>query len=254
MRLTEEGALLAERGAAVLSGIDGIVDELARRSGRITGCLRVAAPFGFGREHVAPAMAAMSARHPGLELLLWLFEDPASSLSAANWDVLIHVGPLKESLLTMRRLAPNRRIVCAAPSYLERYGQPASPEELSAHRCGVIREDQVDVSLLRFVSAQEQERVVRIHPTFSSNDGQVVRAWAAAGLGVVVRSEWDVAADLATGRLVELLPGWRLPDADVVALVGSRTERLSRTSTFLELLGEALQPAPWRRSGVRSRG
>lgn len=247
MRLTEEGALLAERGGAILGGIDEILDELGRRTDRVTGCLRVAAPFGFGREHVAPAMAAMKVRHPDLELLLWLFEDPASSLTAANWDVLIHVGPLKESLLTMRRLVPNRRILCASPAYLERHGRPCDPEDLAAHRCGVIREDQADVSLWRFADAQGQERTIRIRPSFSSNDGQVVRDWAEAGLGIVVRSEWDVGDALRAGRLVELLPGWRLPDADVVALLGSRTERLTRTAAFLAILTEALQPAPWRR-------
>jgi DNA-binding transcriptional LysR family regulator len=250
MRLTEEGALLAERGRAVLSSMDEIVDELGRRSSRVTGCLRIAAPFGFGREYVAPVMAKLGARHPELELLLWLFDDPASALGGANWDILIHVGPLRESLLTMRRLAPNRRILCAAPSYLERHGQPDSPDELAQHRCGVIREDQADVSLLQFDGPHGQQQSVRLRPAFTSNDGQVVRAWAAAGLGVVVRSEWDVAGDLAAGQLVELLPDWQLPNADVVALVASRTARLSRTAAFLELITQSLRPAPWRQASA----
>jgi DNA-binding transcriptional LysR family regulator len=127
MRLTEEGAVLAERGCIVLDELDRIADELRRRTGLITGCLRVAAPFGFGREHIAPAMAAMSVLNPELELALWLFDDPGSSLSAAHWDVLIQVGPIKDSRLTMRRLAPNRRVLCAAPAYLKQYGELTDP-------------------------------------------------------------------------------------------------------------------------------
>jgi DNA-binding transcriptional LysR family regulator len=112
----------------------------------------------------------------------------------------------------------------------------------------VIREDQADVTFWRFAGPRKQQRNVRIRPCFSSNDGQVVRGWCAAGLGVAVRSEWDVAEDLAAGRLIEVLPQWRLPNADVVALVGSRTERVLRTSRFLESLAQALYPAPWRRT------
>lgn len=246
LSLTEEGALLAARGSAVLAQIDGIADELARRSACVTGRLRVAAPFGFGRAHVAPVMAAMRSQHPEVELVLWLFQDPANGLSADSWDVMIHVGPLADSSLTLRRLAPNRRILCAAPSYVELHGAPTRPDDLAAHVCGVIREDQADASLWTFSGEGGVVRTVRIAPAFASNDGEVIRAWAKAGLGIIVRSEWSVAEDLQIGRLVELLPGWSLPNADVVALLGSRTERLARTSTFLDIMMDALAPAPWR--------
>ena len=247
LRLTEEGALLADKGAAIVGDIEAIVDELSRRRSRVTGCLRVAAPFGFGRVHIAPAMALARARHPELDLRLWLFEDPAGSLNADNWDVLIHVGPLADSRLTMRRLAPNRRILCAAPAYLDERGRPDHPDDLAGHDCGVIREDQADVSLWSFTARGGATQTVRIHPRFASNDGMVVRDWTLAGLGLALRSEWDVADSLRDGRLVELLPDWRALDADVVALLGSRSERLARTDAFLAAVTDVLRPPPWRR-------
>lgn len=246
LQLTAEGLLLAERGATVLKEMKAITEALATCRNAVTGQLRVAAPFGFGRTHVAPAMAALRAEHPEVELALTLFEDPAHSLDNGRWDVLIHVGPLASSSMVMRRLAPNRRILCAAPSYLARHPAPRHPEDLRRHSGGVIREDQADATMWTFTHANGSTTGVRIHPAFESNDGAVIRQWGLAGLGIILRSEWDVAQDLYDGRLVPLLPDWDLPAADVVALLGARTGRVARTERFLEILAEALTPAPWR--------
>jgi DNA-binding transcriptional LysR family regulator len=120
------------------------------------------------------------------------------------------------------------------------------PDDLRRHVCGVIREDEKDVSLWRFTLAQSESPTVRIRPAFASNDGDVVTAWALAGLGIVERSEWAVADDLRTGRLIEVLPDWRLADADVVALLGPREGRAVRVDHFVDTLREALTPTPWR--------
>ncbi|MXQ11729.1 LysR family transcriptional regulator [Microvirga makkahensis] len=245
LHLTAEGQLLAQRGAEVLANLEELAEALVERREVVTGHLRVAAPFGFGRRYVASAMAALRTRHPEVKLTLTLFEDPVG-LRGDAWDVLIHVGPLTDSALTLHRLAPNRRILCAAPSYLERHGMPERPEDLRQHACGVIREDQSDVTLWRFSHAQKEAVTVRVQPALSSNDGEVIKQWGLAGLGVIVRSEWDVAEDLRQGRLVPLLPAWQLPDADVVALLGARGGRVARTAHFLESLRQMLQPVPWR--------
>jgi DNA-binding transcriptional LysR family regulator len=245
LHLTAEGQLLARRGAEILAEMETITEELAERRGMVTGHLRVAAPFGFGRRHVAPAMATLRERYPELKLTLSLFEDPVSLRSDA-WDVLIHVGPLTDSGLTLHRLAPNRRILCAAPTYLERHGAPERPEDLRRHACAVVREDQADVSLWRFSHQEQPPLTLRIQPAMSSNDGTVVKQWGLAGLGIIIRSEWDVAEDLRHGHLVPLLPGWWLPDADVVALLGARGGRVARTARFVEILKQMLQPVPWR--------
>jgi len=246
LNLTPEGELLAARGAGVLSDIEVISAALSKSRNSVSGPLRVAAPFGFGRAHVAPAMAAMKQRFPDVELVLNLFDNPLGSVRSDSWDVLVHLGAPPDSTFRLRRLAPNRRVLCAAPDYLERHGEPLHPDDLRRHVCGVIREDEKDVSLWRFTLAQSESPTVRIRPAFASNDGDVVTAWALAGLGIVERSEWAVADDLRTGRLIEVLPDWQLADADVVALLGPREGRAVRVDHFVDTLREALTPTPWR--------
>jgi DNA-binding transcriptional LysR family regulator len=114
----------------------------------------------------------------------------------------------------------------------------------------VVRENDEDVTLWRFMHASREPQTVRIRPTMCSNDGAVVRDWALAGQGVAVRSEWHVAADLAAGRLRRVLPGWELPSADVVAILGTRSRRSARTTAFLSSLRQSLSPPPWRRKAT----
>jgi len=143
------------------------------------------------------------------------------------------------------KLAPNERMVCAAPEYLHRKGAPASPMDLRDHDCLALRENDDDATLWRF-SKRGKTVTIRIRPRLASNDGGVLREWALRGLGVILRSEWDVAEDLRAGRLVRLLPGHHAPAADVIALLGPRHGRLTRTQSFLEHLRGRLNPPPWR--------
>lgn len=246
LHLTAEGEVLSGRGAEVLHEIEGIAVTLAERQGAVIGPLRVAASFGFGRAYVTAAMATMRRKYPQVDLTLTLFDHPMGSVRTDNWDVLIHVGALVDSSLTLRRLAPNRRILCAAPSYLENQGIPMHPEDLRRHVCGVVREDQAEVCRWSFNEGSKTATTVRVRPSLTSNDGEIIKRWALAGLCIVQRSEWDVADDLRAGRLVELLPGWLLADADVVALLGPRAGRAVRIDRFVAILKEALTPVPWK--------
>ncbi|PZX14880.1 DNA-binding transcriptional LysR family regulator [Palleronia aestuarii] len=249
--LTEEGELLARRAVRILGDLDNLIEDLATRRSSVSGLLRVVASFGFGRLYVAPIMASLSNRHEGLEIDLRLTEDPRSALPTESWDVLIHVGRLPDTAVIQRKLAANRRILCAAPDYVSRHSPPLHPSDLSGHACGVIREDQVDATRWSFAGSDGEE-TVRIRPSFSSNDGEVVRAWALAGLGIVERSEWSIARDLAKGRLVEVMPDWRLDDADVVALLNPHRLRAARVQSFIEALAASLAKEPWRMVHVPS--
>lgn len=246
LSLTAEGALLAERGQAVLEDMESLAAELRERRDIVSGPLHVAAPLGFGRAFVAEAMARMRRLHPAVELKLTLLDDPASGIRSDRWDVLVQVGPLSDSALAMRRLAPNRRILCASPAYLEARGRPVHPQDLGHHVCGVIREDQADVTLWSFGGDGGETATIRVRPELTSNDGEVIKAWALAGLCIIQRSEWDIAAELRAGRLIELLPSWRMPDADVVALLGPRHGRAARMERFVQVLKDLLTPVPWR--------
>ncbi|AWN52639.1 LysR family transcriptional regulator [Methylobacterium sp. 17Sr1-1] len=247
LALTDEGELLAERGREILASLAELDEALAARRGQVVGHLRIVAPLGFGRRHVAPVAAAFQAAHPEVALDLTL-SDRLGGVPAGTFDLAIHVGGIAQAApgLIARRLAPNDRVVCAAPAYLAARGTPAGPADLRAHACIALRENDEDVTLWRFHRDGGDERV-RIEPRLSSNDGEVVRGWALAGRGIILRSEWDVADDLRAGRLVRLLPAHALPDAPVTALLGApRRARAARTRRFLDALAAALDPPPWR--------
>lgn len=245
LSLTDEGALVAARAAVVSEAIESLSEALADRRRTVSGHLRIAAPHGFGRVHVAPAVEAFARMHSGVIVTLELSDHPVARL-IESFDVVIHIGPPGPPSQVVTTLAPNRRVLCAGPGYLDAAPPIETPADLAAHRCLVVRENEEDVTLWRFRGPNHEPATVRIHPAMSSNDGAVVRDWALADLGVTIRSEWDVAGDLASGRLRRVLPEWEAPAADVVAMVGARHGRTTRTTAFLDLLRQSLSPAPWR--------
>lgn len=243
--LTDEGALLAERSTDVLAEIDSIADLVSKRSSRVSGHLRVAASTGFGRRYVAPLLEAYRHQCPDVRVTLQLSDNPPR-LRPDAWDIIVHVGTAP--LLDLKRilLAPNRRILCCSPEYLATHEMPEHPADLTRHHCLALYENDEDVTLWRFQGPDGARATVRIASPFSCNDGETIKRWGLAGLGVIVRSEWDVAKDIGAGRLVELLPDWRPPDAPVIALSASRTGRAARTERFIDLLRQSLTPSPWR--------
>ena len=246
LNLTDEGELIAEEGAAIALALEQLAERLALRTNDVQGNLRVAAPYGFGRHYVAPVVEAFAAAHPRVTVTLDLFESPDRQ-TGNSWDLIIHIGALAQTDRLVTTLAPNRRIVCAAPAYLVTRPPLAHPRDLIGHRCLALRENNEDVTLWRFNQPGREAVTVRVKPVMSSNDGEIVRQWALAGIGIMVRSEWDVAADLATGQLVEILPDWSCPGADVVALLNARQGRSRRSSAFLDALRSSLAGPPWRR-------
>ena len=197
-----------------------------------------------------PGLRLLSASaNPGVTVTLTLTDRPAVA-DEGNWDLIVNIGELKNSSLVMVRLAPNERIACAAPAYLAAHGEPTEPRD--ADGCTAVlalRQNEEDVTLWRFVARNKKTIPVRIAPAMSSNDGEAVRVWALQGLGVMVRSEWDVAEDILAGRLRRILTRYRLPSADVVALLGKRGGRTARANAFLKLMQDRLRPIPWRPTG-----
>lgn len=236
LRLTEEGAFLVTRAQAILGEVTALAEDISTRAGRVEGPLQVIAPFGYGRLHVAPVLSRFAARHPGLRPMLTLSEDPIAAMREGPWDVLVHVGQLPDLRITQRRLAANRRFLVAAPEYLAQHGSPAAPSDMAGHRIAVLRENRADATLWPLTSAEGVRVNLRIDPVYSCNDGEVLRRWALEGFGIVERSEWSVAADLESGRLVRVLPGWSLPDADIVALLNPRGVRARRVDLFVAAL------------------
>jgi DNA-binding transcriptional LysR family regulator len=246
LRLTDEGQLLVDRGRDLLDQLDELSDDLMARKTSVAGHLRVVAPFGFGRRFIAPVVVSFRAENPKVSVSLNLSENPAR-LDTDSWDILVHIGELRDSSLILHRLAPNDRVICASPSYVEGHGTPRHPADLKDHECVVLRENDEDATLWRFIDPDGKAYSVRIKPSLCSNDGEVVRRWALAGLGIVIRSEWDVAEDIHAARLVRLLDDYHLASADINALLNARDGRTARTERFLQHLSKVLNPPPWRR-------
>jgi DNA-binding transcriptional LysR family regulator len=249
--LTDDGDLMVARARAILADVSDLNAEMAARRGEISGPLRVMAPFGFGRRYVAPVAARFCELYPSVRLSLTLSETPRR-LGDQPWDICVHIGEMPDSAWIVQKIAPNARIVCAAPLYLERRGRPTQPGQLTEHVAIALEQNDSDVTLWRFTSLSDRRSVnVRMKASMSTNDGDIARSWAIAGHGLLERSEWDVANDLAAGRLVAILPSWRTPEADVTVFLAPRHARAERTTRFVEMLRKSLTPAPWRQHRAR---
>ncbi|MBP0620626.1 LysR family transcriptional regulator [Cupriavidus consociatus] len=258
LSLTPEGERFAREGAALLAQLEALPESFRREDSRLTGTLRIAAPFGYGRHHVAPLLARFAERHPGLRLQLDLRETPWPDRHDS--DAVIHIGAVRDSSWIARTLAPNARWVCASPGYLRRHGTPAEPRELLNHACICIRENDEDVTLWRFrrqathaVRRPPARETVRVVPAYTSNDGSVARQWAEQGLGLVLRSEWDTADAIARGALVRVLADWECDSAPVTLLVPTRRGRTARVQALMQFLEEALGGGQRGRPDVKGR-
>ncbi|ALM82461.1 LysR family transcriptional regulator [Bordetella sp. N] len=270
LQLTHEGHLLARQATDVIDRMQAIENALQERSQVIAGKLKVQAPFGFGRRYLAPLLARFHDEHPNVEVQLFLSDSllpPPAAHGRDAFDVVISIGELPDIRWVSHPIAPNRRLLCAAPAYLARAPKLETPQDLAQHACLVLRENDEDVTLWRFADRQAARagsrpmkastkssstrdatpHTLRVHPALESNDGDVIHQWCAAGKGVMIRSEWDVAESVAAGKLVALLPNYRLPDADVVALVPAAHVDSARTRRFIDLLRRSFLPQPpWR--------
>ncbi|HAS6029123.1 LysR family transcriptional regulator [Vibrio rotiferianus] len=244
--LTEEGQLLLNKGRLILQGLDDLQELINERKEQVCGKLRVLAPLGFGNDYIAPLLGEYKAMHPQLDVELELSDNP-NWAKHHKWDIIIYIGELNDSSLKMITLAKNQRFICASPKYIERKGIPQTPNELIRHECIALRENNEDVTLWQFTDEKGQPDIIRITPTLASNEGRVIKDWAIAGLGIIMRSEWDVQPQINSGDLIRLLPTYSLPNADIVALLSSPSkERSARISGFISLLKDRITPMPWK--------
>jgi DNA-binding transcriptional LysR family regulator len=250
LQLTDEGELYAAESEKILTQYDALIDQLQARRSLVRGHLRVQGTFGFGRKFVAPALADFQREHPQLRVTLNL-SDRWVETEDASYDVVVHVGDLADSSRVAFRIAPNERLMLASPSYLKRNPAPRAPADLAQHSCLLLQENNEDVGLWRLHAARAKagrnEETVRVQPSLLSNDGDVIKQWALAGRGIMLRSEWDTASEIAAGKLIRVLPDWRLPEANVHALVPQRKGLSTRARAFINFLSEKFQPKPpWR--------
>jgi LysR family transcriptional regulator, transcriptional activator for dmlA len=256
LQLTAEGEAFVAQAAPLLEGFARLEESLAERATQASGRLRVASTFGFGRLWLAPALAQLHVLHSGIEIDLHL-GDQMPDLTTGRFDAAVWLWRPQGASLVTRRLASNRRVVVAAPSYLKRRGMPQTPDDLLAHDCLVVREHDDSPALWRLqsiVARNSPARTLRIGGPMASNHGEVVRDWALAGQGLMLRSLWDVHPLVQRGQLVHVLPDWAMLDADVHLVLPPRDLRLV-TPRRLRLLQEHLVASfadvPWNATSAR---
>ncbi|MBI6783960.1 LysR family transcriptional regulator [Pseudomonas syringae] len=238
LSLTADGERFARESAQLLEQLEALPESFRQRDERLVGTLRLAAPFGYGRQRIAPLLARFARLHPQLCLQLDLRETPWPDRHDS--DAVIHIGSLNDSQWIARPLAQNHRWLCASPAYIEQHGVPSTPEQLAGHRCICIRENDEDVTLWH-LSKGQTKKTLRIEPALLSNDGSVARRWAEQGLGIVLRSQWDVSDAIASGRLMRVLADWQLASAPINLLVPVRKHRSARVQALTEFFETALK-------------
>lgn len=250
---TAEGETLCERAIILLQGFTALEAELQERKSEPTGLIRLAATFGFGRLWLGPALASFQKRYPRIDIQLQLTEQlPDLALDGFDGAIwLWEVEGRQAAQWVSRRLARNQRVLVASPGYLRHHGTPANLEALQDHACLIVRENgnaagqRFDVWTLHKDRGKTPERV-RVHGPLSSNSGELVRDWCVEGRGIMLRSLWDIAPQLAAGELVRVLPGYAMPDADIHWLAPYRTDSPRRIRLLIDFLLVQFQSTPWK--------
>jgi DNA-binding transcriptional LysR family regulator len=242
--LTDEGRLFHARVLRILDEVEQAEALLAQRRDGVHGLLRITAPGEFGRRWLAPIAAAFQELHPQVTIQLELL-DAVVDLLDSGIDLGIRYGALADSSLVARELAPNYRVLCASPAYLQRHGEPRTPAELAGHRCIVIGDQRrTDWKFMNGMRGDETAPV-RVDAAFLTNDGGAAQQLALAGSGIALKSIWDVGDDLAAGRLLRVLPNHAMAAAPLHAVYPHQRNLAPRVRLFVGYLKDRLQAA-WR--------
>ncbi|CAK15831.1 LysR family transcriptional regulator [Pseudomonas entomophila] len=206
LNLTDEGRVLADGARRLLAEADELEGRIRHGSENIAGLIRLSAPVDLGQNVIAPILDRFLADHPQVAIDLDL-TDGYIDLVGQGIDFAIRYGTLADSSLRARALGNNRRVVCAAPEYLQRHGIPAHPDELAGHDCIVMRFG-IHAERTWPFRLEGKAYPVRVSGRRVANNGEQVRRWALAGHGLCLKSIRDVQADLDSGRLVEVLAAY----------------------------------------------
>ncbi|MDR0225314.1 MAG: LysR family transcriptional regulator [Burkholderiaceae bacterium] len=244
LHLTDEGLRLVEKVRQASQLIAEAQDEAAQGASQVRGLLRLALPAAMGRRWLSPLLAQFALAHPQI-VLETEYSDRFVDLVGERFDAAVRIGRLADSRLVALRLGAHERILCASPAYLQAHGTPLQPQDLEAHRC------------LGFTGLQsfpqwllvrgEQRHTVVVRGPMVSNDSESLLTAAAMGVGILAGGHWLMAEHLEAGRLVRVLPGWRLDGSSGIyflrpsAAYGSAAVAALRHSLAQWFAG----PGPW---------
>lgn len=242
--LTAEGLEYARHCTLILDQLEQARDAIRPRDSTFTGELRITASLPFSRRHLAPMLVEFGQRHPQLRLML-TSTDALVSMVQGGFDLAIRQAELVDSSLAARLLAPDQRIACASPAYVEQHGMLSDPSELTRHRC--ILPGDPPIGYWRFISRLSGvEQAVHVgNGAFQTNDGEVAHSATLSGAGIALKSAWDVAEDLSQGRLINVLPDFLSPAGSVYAVYLPGPRPLAgKLRALIDFLAERLAHSP----------
>jgi DNA-binding transcriptional LysR family regulator len=249
VRLTDAGTAYYERAARLVAEVEDLDSTVGELKAEPRGELRVSSPTSFGVFHLGPAICEFQKRYPRLGVELILNDRPVNPI-AEGFDIALQDGPPVSPLLIARRLAPVRRLVCAAPDYLRRRGRPRHPRELAAHDC--IQYSFLPSGPVWSFDGPDGPVSVTVAPKLSTNSGQVMRDAAASGNGIAILPTLLIERELRSRALTPILAEWRLPELWIAAIY-PQTHRLNtKVRLFTDFLAERFGPEPpWDRAAPR---
>ncbi|MBU2223217.1 MAG: LysR family transcriptional regulator [Gammaproteobacteria bacterium] len=245
LSLTESGEALFERCKSILAEIAETEALVSSAAVQPRGRLRINAPLSFGILHLAPLWPEFIRRYPELELDIALI-DRVVDIVEEGYDLAIRISRAGSTNHAARKLASSHNVLCAAPAYLKRCGTPQTPADLKDHECITYIYSGDEWS---FTDNAGKSHQVKVKGKVHTNNGDTARAMALSGSGIIWQPTFLIGADLASGALVPLLPDYKLPDIDVLAMYPSRRHLSVKVRVMIDFLVEAFAgTAPWDRN------
>lgn len=235
--LTEEGRALVKGAQHLLAEAEELETRIRLGAAKIAGPIRLSAPSDLGRNRIAPIVDRFVENHPEVSIDLHL-GDGYTDLTATGFDLAVRFGDLADTSLIARQIAHSPRLICAAPGYLARNGTPQTPEDLAQHNCILMRFG-ADVDQDWPFAHEGKTRRVMVRGDRIANDGDLVRRWALAGFGIVRKSQWDIAEDLAAGRLVTILRAYEVAPLRLQLVWPANRQQPRRVKALIETISAA---------------
>jgi len=238
--LTEEGEAFLPHAEDVLASIEAAEISVGVGNALPSGTLRVAAPASFGRMHLMPGVKSFLSHYPDLSVD-FRFSDSIVDLVEGGFDIAIRNAVLEDSTLVARKLAPDKRIVCASPEYLDKHGEPKSPEDLMNHECIILK----GLGTWEF-ELEQGRRALKVRGRFQSDNGDVVREACVDGLGISIISTWSAYKELSNGNLVEVLSEFPLVSNTAIwAVYPSNRLIAPKVRAFIDHFASQFSPNPY---------
>jgi DNA-binding transcriptional LysR family regulator len=236
MSLTSEGELYFSHAARILTQIDEVEQLMSNSRATPKGLIRVNASLGFGRRYIGPALAAFYAQYPEVEIQLEISDHPLD-LATHGFDLGIRFGTLPDAAFHARKIASNRRLLCASPLYLEKHGLPQRLTDLQQHNCIFLRQNETPYGVWSFTNGGRTQNI-KVRGALGCNDGEVALNWALEGYGILLRAEWDIARYVRSGRLRLVLEDQTPTRADVYAVYPQQLHLSARVRSLIDFLVE----------------